>query len=162
MAEQFCDVGGGITLCYERFGSEADPPMLLIMGLATQMIGWPDEFCRALSAEGFHVVRFDNRDCGRSTHLSLRPPTPGELVRRRIPSDNYTLSDMAEDAVALMRTLAIEPAHVVGVSMGGMIGMWLALNAPQRLMKLVLCSTAAKIGTAETWNARLTPFANKA
>ena len=70
MAEQFCDVGRGITLCYETFGDDADPPLILIMGLGTQMIGWPDEFCEQLTGRGFHVVRFDNRDCGRSTYVN--------------------------------------------------------------------------------------------
>jgi pimeloyl-ACP methyl ester carboxylesterase len=137
MPEQFADVGRGITLCYEEFGQRGDPPVLLIMGLATQMIGWPDEFCRQLAEEGFHVVRFDNRDCGRSTHLASRPPTPGELFRRRIPADNYTLSDMAEDAVSLMRVIEIEPAHVVGVSMGGMIAQTVAAEHPESVRSLV-------------------------
>jgi pimeloyl-ACP methyl ester carboxylesterase len=137
MAEQFTGVGRGITLCYEEFGRRGDPPVLLIMGLATQMIGWPDEFCRQLAAEGFHLVRFDNRDCGRSTHLSSRPPTPGELLRRRIPADNYTLSDMADDAVALMRALELEPAHVVGVSMGGMIAQTVAAEHPGSVRSLI-------------------------
>jgi pimeloyl-ACP methyl ester carboxylesterase len=137
MAEQFTGVGRGITLCYEEFGRRGDPPVLLIMGLATQMIGWPDEFCRQLAAEGFHLVRFDNRDCGRSTHLSSRPPTPGELLRRRIPADNYPLSDMADDAVALMRALEIEPAHVVGVSMGGMIAQTVAAEHPGSVRSLI-------------------------
>src|SRR2546430_4018045 len=111
MAEQFVDVGRGISLCYEEFGQAGDPPLLLIMGLATQMIGWPDEFCQQLAGQGFHVVRFDNRDCGRSTHMTTRPPTPMELVRRRIPPAQYSLSDMAADAVGLMKVLGIEPAH---------------------------------------------------
>ena len=80
--------------------------MLLIMGLATQMIGWPDEFCEGLAGRGFRVVRFDNRDCGRSTHIErTRRPRRWQLVRRRIHSVTYTLSDMADDAVGLMREL---------------------------------------------------------
>lgn len=137
MPEQFTGVGRGITLCYEEFGQRGHQPVLLIMGLATQMIGWPDEFCQRLAAEGFRVVRFDNRDCGRSTHLTTRPPTPGELLRRRIPADNYTLSDMADDAVALMRALELEPAHVVGVSMGGMIAQTVAAEHPGSVRSLV-------------------------
>jgi pimeloyl-ACP methyl ester carboxylesterase len=137
MAEQLLDVGRNITLCYEEFGERGDPPVLLIMGLATQMIGWPDDFCQQLAARGFHLVRYDNRDCGRSTHLTNRPPTPGELVRRRIPPENYTLSDMADDAVALIRGLEIEPAHVVGVSMGGMIAQTLAAEHPESVRSLV-------------------------
>jgi len=137
MAEQFCDVGGGITLCYECFGSETDPPMLLIMGLATQMIGWPDEFCGELAGRGFYVVRFDNRDIGRSSRIRGRPPTPRQLVTRKIDPVLYTLSDMARDAAGLMRELGIAPAHVVGASMGGMIAQTLAAENPETVRSLV-------------------------
>ena len=137
MAEQFCDVGGGITLCYERFGNEADPPMLLIMGLATQMIAWPDEFCAQLAGRGFHVVRFDNRDIGRSTRITGRPPTLRQLVTRKIDPVLYTLSDMALDAGSLLRELGIAPAHVVGASMGGMIAQTLAAERPEAVRSLV-------------------------
>ncbi|MBV8998297.1 MAG: alpha/beta hydrolase [Solirubrobacterales bacterium] len=137
MAEQFCDVGGGITLCYERFGSEADPPMLLIMGLGTQMIGWPDEFCRHLAERGFHVLRFDNRDIGLSTRVQGRPPTPRELLTRKIDPVLYTLRDMAGDAAGLLRELGLVPAHVVGASMGGMIAQTLAAEHPEAVRSLV-------------------------
>jgi len=135
--EQFCDVGRGITLCYESFGEESDPPLLLIMGLATQMLGWPDEFCEQLAGRGLRVVRFDNRDSGRSTHPDGPPPTIRQLVRRRIDPVLYTLSDMAEDAVGLMRALEIEPAHVVGASMGGMIAQTIAVEHPESVRSLV-------------------------
>ena len=82
MAEQFCDVGRGVTLCYETFGDPADPTALLVMGLGVQMIGWREDFCAELAGRGFHVVRFDNRDAGRSTHFPARPPSVGQLVRR--------------------------------------------------------------------------------
>ncbi len=137
MAEQFCDIGGGITLCYERFGSEQDPPMLLIMGLGTQMIGWPDEFCGQLAERGFHVVRVDNRDIGRSTRIKAPPPTLGQILRRRIDPVSYTLSDMADDAAALMQNLGIAPAHVIGASMGGMIAQTLAAQRPDTVRSLV-------------------------
>jgi pimeloyl-ACP methyl ester carboxylesterase len=137
MAEHFCDVGGAITLCYETFGAEDAPPMLLIMGLGTQMIGWPDEFCAELADRGFYVVRFDNRDIGRSTRIFGRPPTPGQLLRRRIEPVLYTLSDMAADAAGLMRRLGIAPAHVVGASMGGMIAQTLAAQRPETVRSLV-------------------------
>ncbi len=137
MAEQFAEVGGGITLCYEEFGRDEDPPILLIMGLATQMLGWPDEFCQQLAERGFRVIRFDNRDSGRSTHMPGRPPTPVELVRRRVPSGQYTLSDMARDAVGLLKALQIEPAHLVGVSMGGMIAQTIAAEHPESVRSLV-------------------------
>ena len=137
MSEQFCDVGRGITLCYEEFGESSATPMLLIMGLATQMIGWPEEFCERLSGRGYHVVRFDNRDSGRSTYVDGRPPSIGQLFRRRIDPVLYTLSDMADDALGLMRALGIEPAHVVGVSMGGMIAQMLAAEHPDSVRSLV-------------------------
>lgn len=137
MAEQFCDVGRGITLCYETFGPPGDPPLLLIMGLATQMIGWPEEFCQELADRGFYVVRFDNRDSGRSTHVEGGAPPFGQLMRRKIDPVLYTLSDMADDALGLMRALEIEPAHVVGVSMGGMIAQTLAAEHPEAVTSLV-------------------------
>jgi pimeloyl-ACP methyl ester carboxylesterase len=137
MAEQFCEVGRGITLCYETFGDPAEPPMLLIMGLATQMIAWPQEFCEELANRGFYVVRFDNRDAGRSTHVPGRPPSPGQLITRRIDPVLYTLTDMAGDAAGLLRELELAPAHVVGVSMGGMIAQTLAAEYPESVRSLV-------------------------
>jgi pimeloyl-ACP methyl ester carboxylesterase len=137
MAEQFCELDGGISLCYERFGGHSDPPMLLIMGLGTQMIGWPDEFCAQLADRGFHVVRFDNRDIGRSTKINGRPPTPRQLVTRKIAPVLYDLGDMANDAVGLLRELQIAPAHIVGASMGGMIAQTLAARHPQSARSLI-------------------------
>ncbi|HYB29843.1 MAG TPA: alpha/beta hydrolase [Solirubrobacteraceae bacterium] len=137
MAEQSCDVGEGITLCYERFGNESDPTLLLIMGLGTQMIGWPDEFCAQLAQRGLHVVRFDNRDIGRSTRLKGAPPTPRQLVTRKIDPVLYDLGDMANDAARLMRELQLAPAHVVGASMGGMIAQTLAARHPEDVRSLV-------------------------
>jgi pimeloyl-ACP methyl ester carboxylesterase len=136
MAERFCDVGRGVTLCYETFGDPDDTPILLIMGLATQMIAWHEDFCSELAERGFYVVRFDNRDIGRSTHFDFRPPTIAEMLRRRLGSEQYTLSDMAEDAVGLLRELGIAPAHVVGVSMGGMIAQVMAAEHPEVVRSL--------------------------
>jgi pimeloyl-ACP methyl ester carboxylesterase len=137
MSERLCDIGRGISLCYETFGTPADPPLLLIMGLGTQMIGWPEEFCEQLAGRGFHVVRFDNRDSGRSTRMQGRPPTLGQLVRRRIRPLHYTLSDMAGDASGLLRELGLAPAHIVGASMGGMIAQTLAAQHPADVRSLV-------------------------
>jgi pimeloyl-ACP methyl ester carboxylesterase len=136
MPEEFCDVGRGVTLCYEGFGDPADTPILLIMGLATQMIAWHEDFCAQLADRGFYVVRFDNRDIGRSTHFDFRPPTMGQMLRRRVNPEQYTLSDMAEDAAGLLRKLDISPAHVVGASMGGMIGQMLAAEHPEMVRSL--------------------------
>jgi pimeloyl-ACP methyl ester carboxylesterase len=137
VTEQFCDVGRGITLCYETFGNRSDPPALLVMGLGTQMLAWHADFCTLLAERGLYVVRFDNRDIGRSTHLSAPPPTVAQLLRRSRTAAAYTLADMAEDAAGLMRELEISPAHVVGASMGGMIAQTLAARHPQRVRSLV-------------------------
>jgi pimeloyl-ACP methyl ester carboxylesterase len=137
MAEQFCDVGRGITLCYETFGDSSDPAALLVMGLGTQMIAWQEDFCEALAARGLHVVRFDNRDIGRSTHVAGRPPTVPQLMRRSRRAAHYTLRDMADDAAGLLSALDLAPAHVIGASMGGMIAQTLAVHHPRSVRSLV-------------------------
>jgi pimeloyl-ACP methyl ester carboxylesterase len=146
MAEEFCDVGRGVTLCYEGFGDPDETPIVLIMGLATQMIAWHEEFCEALAERGFYVVRFDNRDIGRSTHFDFRPPTLGQMVRRRVSREQYTLSDMAEDTAGLLRQLEIAPAHIVGASMGGMIGQMLAAEHPEvvRSLTSIMSTTGSR------------------
>jgi pimeloyl-ACP methyl ester carboxylesterase len=146
MAEEFCDVGRGVTLCYEAFGDPADAPIVLVMGLATQMIAWHDEFCGELAERGFYVVRFDNRDIGRSTHFDFPPPTTGQMVRRRFRPEQYTLSDMAEDTARLIEALGISPAHVVGASMGGMIAQMVAAEHPEvvRSLTSIMSSTGSR------------------
>ena len=134
--ERFADVGRGIRLCYETFGEPGDPPLLLVMGLGMQMIGWDDDFCAQLAARGFHVVRFDNRDAGLSTHVSGRQPTAAQLVHRRFGPEQYRLSDMAQDAAGLLEALELAPAHVVGVSMGGMIAQTIAAEHPDAVRSL--------------------------
>jgi pimeloyl-ACP methyl ester carboxylesterase len=136
-SESFADIGGAIRLCYETFGSEADPPMLLIMGLGMPMLGWPEDFCEQLAGRGFYVVRFDNRDVGRSTRIHGRPPTAGQLLRRKIDPVLYDLGDMADDADGLLSKLGLAPAHVVGASMGGMIAQTLAARHPEAVRSLV-------------------------
>jgi pimeloyl-ACP methyl ester carboxylesterase len=146
MDEQFCDVGDDITLCYETFGDPADETALLIMGLGTQMIAWQEDFCRDLAARGFHVVRFDNRDIGHSTHLHGPPPTVRQLLLRSRSAAHYKLSDMAEDAAGLLRELELSPAHVIGASMGGMIAQTLAARHPKRVRSLtsIMSNTGAR------------------
>jgi pimeloyl-ACP methyl ester carboxylesterase len=146
MAEEFCDVGRGVTLCYETFGDPDDTPIVLIMGLATQMIAWHEDFCDQLAERGFHVVRFDNRDIGRSTHFDFRPPSVKQMITRRLVPDQYTLSDMAEDTAGLLRELEIAPAHVVGASMGGMIGQTLAAEHPEvvRSLTSIMSTTGSR------------------
>jgi pimeloyl-ACP methyl ester carboxylesterase len=137
VSEQFCDVGRGITLCYETFGERSDPTALLIMGLGTQMVAWQEDFCRELAGRGLHVVRFDNRDVGRSTHLTGRPPSILQLLRRSRRAARYTLGDMADDAAGLLRELDLAPAHIIGASMGGMIAQTLAARHRQAVRSLV-------------------------
>ena len=136
MAEQFVRVSDEIELCYETFGDPADPTALMIMGLATQMIAWPDEMCEQLAGRGFHVVRFDNRDAGRSTHVKGRPPKLRELLLRSKKPARYRLSDMADDAAGLLRELDLAPAHVIGASMGGMIAQTVAARHPGVVLSL--------------------------
>ncbi|MEO6746140.1 MAG: alpha/beta hydrolase [Caldimonas sp.] len=129
----------GLNLCYDTFGDKTAPPLLLIMGLAAQMIAWDDEFCTMLAERGYHVVRFDNRDIGLSSRIeSAGVPDAGAafmaaMQGKPIASPPYLLSDMAADAVGLLDALGIETAHVVGASMGGAIVQTLAIHHPQRL-----------------------------
>src|SRR3954469_17051742 len=138
---------GDVDLCYETFGDPQDPAMLLVMGLATQMLGWREEFCEALAGRGFFVVRYDNRDVGRSTRIQARPPTTWELVRRSRAAAHYTLDDMAADGVGLLDALGIERAHFVGASMGGMIAQTIAARHGQRVLSLVsiMSNTGARL-----------------
>jgi len=111
--------------------------MLLVMGLGTQMVGWPDGFCAALADRGFRVIRYDNRDIGRSTHLRhVKPPTTVELLRRDRRAAAYDLGDMAEDGLGLLDALGIGDAHVAGASMGGMIAQLMAARHPGRVRSL--------------------------
>jgi pimeloyl-ACP methyl ester carboxylesterase len=135
--EQFAKANG-IELCYDTFGDRKDPPLLLIMGLGAQMILWDDGFCTALAARGFYVIRFDNRDIGRSTKIAGEAPPLPKLLEKALTGKPieapYTLRDMAADAVGLMDALGISRAHVVGASMGAAITQELAINFADRLL----------------------------
>jgi pimeloyl-ACP methyl ester carboxylesterase len=131
----------GITIEYDIHGPDDGEPLLLVMGLGAQLIGWPIEFVDALVERGFRVVRFDNRDVGLSTKIDAPVPTRRQTIMsaisRRFAKDAaYTLDDMAADAAGLLDGLGIERAHVVGVSMGGMIGQMLAINYPAQVATL--------------------------
>jgi pimeloyl-ACP methyl ester carboxylesterase len=131
----------GIDICYEIFGEPNAEPILLIMGLGAQMIHWDDDFCRQLAARGFRVIRFDNRDIGKSSKMTGGKRLSAlELLKLRflkIPvAAPYKLRDMAEDVIGLMDVLGIKSAHVVGASMGGMIAQEIAISFPQRLRSL--------------------------
>ena len=145
MPEQQIPVGD-VELCYETFGRRDDPAVLLIMGLGTQMLAWREEFCEQLAAEGYFVIRFDNRDVGRSTHFSdTRPPSMVELLTRRPRNLAYTLEDMADDAAGLLDALELASAHIVGASMGGMIAQLVAVRHPHRTRSLtsIMSTTGA-------------------
>src|SRR4051794_38145028 len=137
MAEAIAPVGE-LEICYETFGDPGDPPMLLIMGLGTQMVAWPEDFCTALAQRGFYVIRHDNRDIGRSTHLDgAKRPTTVQLLKRDKDAAAYTLADMATDSIGVLDHLGIEQAHIVGASMGGMIAQTIAIRYPERTLSLV-------------------------
>jgi pimeloyl-ACP methyl ester carboxylesterase len=125
----------GLTLAYEEMGEPGGRPLLLVNGLGSQMNGWHPEFCGRLAGRGFHVVRFDNRDVGESTHFSefgVPDFSPG-AARQEPP---YLLDDMADDAAGLLDTLSLAPAHVLGMSMGGMIVQALAIRHPSKVRSL--------------------------
>jgi pimeloyl-ACP methyl ester carboxylesterase len=136
-AEQVARVGA-VKLCYETFGAPEATPLLLVMGLGSQMILWDEEFCERLAAQGFRVIRFDNRDVGRSTILHDAPVAKQwQLITRDRRGAAYSLNEMAADAIALLDHLGIGAAHVVGVSMGGMIAQVMAIEDPDRVLSLV-------------------------
>ncbi|MFN8017413.1 MAG: alpha/beta fold hydrolase [Acidimicrobiales bacterium] len=134
----------GLELAYETFGDPSDPAIVLVMGLGTQMLAWPEELCEALAGAGHHVVRFDNRDIGLSTHLDLPVPSLGDmLLQRNVP---YRLDDMASDVLGLADHLGIDRFHLVGASMGGFISQTVALAQPSRVrtMTLIMTSTGSR------------------
>jgi pimeloyl-ACP methyl ester carboxylesterase len=127
----------GITIEYETAGDPDDPPLLLIMGLGGQLIAWDDDFVATLAARGFYVVRFDNRDVGRSTWFDEAgvPDLMAALLGQAQPA--YLLSDLVADTAGLLDALGLESAHVLGVSMGGMIAQSLAIQHPGRVRTLI-------------------------
>lgn len=135
MREEFLDVGP-VRLCYEVVGGADDAPtVLLVMGLGLDMLWWRDEFCAELVGRGLRVVRFDNRDVGRSSRLDGPGPTPLQYLTRRAPV-SYTLEDMADDAGALIAHVAPAGAHVVGVSLGAMIAQAIAIRHALHVLSL--------------------------
>jgi len=127
----------GIEITYDTFGQPSDPAMLLIMGLGEQMIGWDEKFCGQLAASGYWVIRFDNRDVGASTSFDEAGiPDLFALFQGKAVEVPYTLDDMADDTADLLKALEIEAAHIVGISMGGMIAQTLAIRHPGRVRAL--------------------------
>lgn len=118
-----------ITIATQSFGDPEKPSILLVMGAMASMLWWPEDFCRDLAAKGFHVIRYDNRDTGLSTTFPPGEPT-------------YTIDDMAGDAFAVLDGYGLSAAHVVGMSLGGMIAQRIALSHPERVLSLTLISTS--------------------
>ncbi|MGH3423845.1 MAG: alpha/beta fold hydrolase [Nocardioidaceae bacterium] len=139
MAEEIAHLRTGIEICYESFGDHTDPTLLLVMGLGCPMGWWSLGFCDRLVDEGFHVVRFDNRDTGRSTKLRgarvSRRQLAAAFVGRRVRAP-YSISDLASDAAGLLDHLGADAAHVAGASMGGMIAQTMAVEHPERVLSL--------------------------
>jgi pimeloyl-ACP methyl ester carboxylesterase len=137
----------GIEIAYDTFGERSDPALLLIMGLGVQMIHWHPDFCGALADRGFHVIRFDNRDIGHSSKIEGGPePNLMAAMAGDASSASYTLDDMADDAVGLLDRLDVNAAHLVGVSMGGMIAQTVAIRHPARALSLtsIMSTTGAR------------------
>lgn len=158
MDERFATLPSGIQICYESFGDPGDPAVLLIMGLGGPMNWWDAEFCRDLAAEGYYVIRFDNRDIGRSSSLDhagrvsmrdvVRAYVRGAAARISAP---YSLEAMAYDGVELLDCLGIVHTHVVGVSMGGMIAQTMAIRHPERVASLTsMMSNTGRRGVGTT------------
>jgi pimeloyl-ACP methyl ester carboxylesterase len=135
----------GIDIEYDEFGNASDPALLLIMGFTAQMTAWDEEFCRMLSAEGFRVIRFDNRDCGLTTKFEGGPdPDIAAAMSGDASSAAYAIEDMADDAAGLLDALGIAKAHIVGASMGGFIAQTVAIRHPDKTLSL--CSIMSSTG----------------
>lgn len=135
----------GLRLEYDSFGNPSDPPMVLIMGLGAQMISWPVAFCEMLAEKGYYVVRFDNRDCGLSTHFVDAPvPDVAAILAGDYTTASYRMSDFAADTAGLFDALGFTKVHVVGASMGGMIAQQLVIDHPDRVASL--CSIMSTTG----------------
>lgn len=137
----------GLRIAYERVGEQSGEPLLLIMGHLGQMVGWPAGFCAELTERGLRVARFDNRDAGLSSRFNAAPPQSRirQLLR---PQVAYRLDDMAGDAVAVLDALGWESAHLVGISMGGMIAQRLGVSHPARVRSLtsIMSTPSPRIG----------------
>ena len=132
----------GIEIEYDTFGDRSSPALILIMGLASQMIRWEKKFCQMLADKGLYVIRFDNRDIGLSSKIDEAGVPDvigafGKIAKGEKPGCPYTLDDMADDVVGLLDALNIEKAHICGASMGGMIAQTMAIRNPSRILSMI-------------------------
>lgn len=162
MIERAVNVGPArLEIAYERLGDPKATPVLLIMGIGAQLITWPDGFCDELVARSLHVIRFDNRDAGESTHMT-GAPTPDMMaaLAGNLASVSYTLSDMAGDTVGLLDALGLESAHIVGASLGGFVAQTVAIEHPERVRSLTsIMSTTGSRTVGQPHPAAMAVFA---
>ena len=147
--ERFVTTSDGLQLCFQTFGDPANEAVLLVMGLGGPMTWWDPALCTLVASKGFHVIRYDNRDTGKSSKVDHRVRRV-DVVRAFVgrPADPpYTLSTLADDALAILDELGVDQAHVCGVSMGGMIAQTLAIEHPERVRSLVsvMSTTGSRI-----------------
>jgi non-heme chloroperoxidase len=148
--DRFADLPGGFRICYRCFGDPWDEPVLLIAGLALQLISWPESFIAALVGNGHYVIAPDNRDVGRSSGATTPPPGKLRQLMGWPPAGNYSLDDMADDMVRLARHLGLERVHVIGMSMGGMIAQTIAARHPGLVASLTsIFSTTGAAGVGQ-------------
>lgn len=155
--DQFVDLPNGVRLCYRVHGSQEATPLLLVAGWGQDLTSWPPPFIDALVERGFRVIRYDNRDAGRSSRIHTPAPSTLRQLRARPRRDAYSLEDMADDAVALLNHLGLERVHVLGVSMGGMIAQSMAASHPDRvatLTSLISTTGQSRIGQP-AWSTKL-------
>jgi pimeloyl-ACP methyl ester carboxylesterase len=147
MSLEYARVSDAISIAYEdTAGDPTDTPLLMVSGIGRQMTGWHTGFLSALADRGLRVITFDNRDVGLSTHVDGRPDLTA-IFGGDASSAPYTLDDMASDALAVLDALGLDSAHVLGMSMGGMIAQTVAALAPERVRSLT--SVMSTTGEAE-------------
>jgi pimeloyl-ACP methyl ester carboxylesterase len=159
--EQVADLASGIRLCYQTFGDPTSDPLLLVMGLGGPMNWWHPDFCAKLAEAGFFVIRYDNRDTGRSSRVRgrvTRRMLVQSFVGRKGVRPPYTLDDMAADAFGLLDHLGIDAAHVAGISMGGMITQTMAVLEPARVLSLTSIMSTTGRRTVGWQDPRLLPL----
>jgi pimeloyl-ACP methyl ester carboxylesterase len=142
----------GITICHETFGNPADPALLLVNGHSCQMIDWDDEWCVQLAQRGYHVIRYDDRDMGLSTKFDEAgvPPLAGSPLSSALPwQAPYTLTDLADDGIALLGALCISAAHIVGISMGGAVAQLMAIRHPAQVRTMTSIMSFSRLSLAD-------------